>query len=158
MSVMLRNLGGDESGAVLAEFAVIALPLFLTFFGFVQLGQMLTANLVMKHSAVVAARAAAVISNEHKTNPGDNGPNEDVTTAAALALGSWFANDSFSDLQVDVDDTSSTDDPYAPVNVTVSAQYSCRVPLGNRMICDLTTAKRRLMAKASFPHQGALYK
>ena len=155
---MLRDLKRDESGAVLAEFAVIALPLFLTFFGFVQLGQMLTANLVMKHSAIVAARAAAVISNENQTNPGANGSKDDITTAAALALGSWFANDSFSDLRVDVVDTSSAADPYAPVNVTVSSNYSCRVPLGNRMLCDLGTAKRLVTAKASFPHQGALYK
>ncbi len=158
MSVMLRKLRSDESGAVLAEFAVVVMPLFLTFFGFLQLAQMMTAHLVMKHAAIVAARAAAVISNNNGTNPGDNGTNEDVNIAASLALGGWFGAGVIDKVKVVISDTSSESDPYAPVNVTVSGDYHCRVPLGDRMLCDLLSRTRVLSAKASYPHQGANYK
>jgi len=55
-------------GAVLAEFALAATPLLITFFSFVQVGKVFTASFVVRHAAITSARAAAVI---HK-NDGDN--------------------------------------------------------------------------------------
>ena len=82
------SLRGDKRGAVLAEFAMAAFPLLLTFFSFAQVAKLYTANLVIRHAAMVGARAAIVTLNKDATNPGNNGPDTDVDNAVGLAMGS----------------------------------------------------------------------
>lgn len=153
---------------MLVEFAVAMFPLFVVFFGFVQLARIATARLALKHAAIVAARAAAVISNAGGANPGNNGPPSDIQDAAIVALGPWVVEDSFSNVTADTQDQSSAADPYAMVTVTVRATYQCRVPLG-KLLCGAgfgepgTTSApgavgRTMTETVSLPHQGARYK
>ena len=65
----LKGLRKDKRGAVLVEFLVAFMPLMITFSSFVQVAQIATASIVTKHSTIVGARAAAVITNEHKNTP-----------------------------------------------------------------------------------------
>jgi len=144
-------------GAVLAEFSLALMPLLITFFSFVQVGKLFTASLVVRHSAVAAARAAAVIHKQGDNNPGDNGTDDDITRAAELEMGPWYGSSLDLNGSVTIEDKSSTSDPYGNVKVTVPATYTCDVPLGSLIVCG-PSRTRDMTATASFPHQGALYK
>jgi Flp pilus assembly protein TadG len=152
----VKRLHTDKKGAVLVEFLVAVMPLMITFSSFVQVAQVATARIVVKHSAIVAARAAAVISNGHNNTPdqekGDN--QSEIESAVNAALGPWA--DTMDSVQVQVDDKSSGDDPYGMIQVTVTTQYHCSVPFGASIVCKAGGA-RTITQKASFPHQGACY-
>lgn len=154
----LKDLRSDKRGAVLVEFAVAFMPLMITFSCFVQLSQMATAKIVVKHSAVVGARAAAVIANGHKNTPdqkqGDN--KADVEAGVKAAMGPWTKT--MKSVDVAIDDKSSCTDPYGLVSVTVTAEYKCSVPFGGRLLCGAVGATRTMKQTYGFPHQGARYK
>jgi Flp pilus assembly protein TadG len=152
----LRKLHKDRKGAVLVEFLVAVMPLMITFSSFVQVAQVATARLVVKHSAIVAARAAAVITNAHNNTPDQKkGDNKDVIEASVrAALGPWAKT--MDSIQVEIDDQSSGGDPYGMVQVTVTAEYHCSVPFGSTIVCKGGGA-RTIKMKAAFPHQGACY-
>lgn len=159
-----RSLRRDRRGAAMLEFAVAAMPLLGTFFGFSQVGKMYQGNFILKHSANVAARAAAVIANNTGTiNPQPEGgsnssdPQSEIQQAAIVAMGRWAQKDGFRDIRVDVNDQSSESDPYGMICVTVHASYRCAVPLGGRMVCGLD-GKLEKSATACHAHQGAKYK
>lgn len=163
-----RSLRKDTRGAVMAEFAIALMPMLMAFFGFVQVSRAFQANLVLRHSAIVAARAAAVISNKNDNLPkekdsdgNDNGNKDDgqeeVELAAALALRPWLEDGAFDNVTVNIDDKSTRDDPYGMVNVTVTATYNCGVPLGKLLVCG-TDATLTKSITAGFPHQGAKYR
>jgi Flp pilus assembly protein TadG len=151
------NARVGTKGAVLAEFALAATPLFITFFSLIQLGKVYTASFVVRHSAISAARAAAVIHKKGENNPGQNGTDEDITRAAQLAMGPWYGSTLDLNGNVKIIDKSSTSDPYGNVEVTVPAVYTCDVPLGSLLVCGAGRTKV-MEAKATFPHQGAVYK
>lgn len=151
---MLRRLRGDKKGAVLAEFVIAIVPVMMTFFSFVQLSRIATARLVVKHSAIVGARAASVLSNQHDNNPGASGDGQaDVKSAVQAALGPWSRAMT---VNVTVNDQSSTADPYGWVEVKVSATYRCNIPMGH-IACGLSATKT-LEETYKMPHQGATYK
>jgi Flp pilus assembly protein TadG len=143
-------------GAVTLETLIAVIPFLTFFFTCVQLAQLFTADLVVKHATMCATRAAVVVLNEDETNPGDNGPDSDVVNAAALALGPWLTDGHLQDVSVTWKDASSRSDPSGKVSVTVTGAFQCRVPLGNVLVCGGTS--RRLTFTATLPHQGAKYK
>jgi uncharacterized membrane protein YfbV (UPF0208 family) len=152
-----KDLKKDKRGAVLVEFAVAFMPLMITFSSFVQLQQMATARIVVKHSAIVGARAAAVISNKNKNTPdaGDSDGEDEVKKGVEAALGPWK---NVVDLKlVRVDDTSTCEDPYGMVSVTVTADYKCSVPFSNLFMCGRSKIHPFKPMIARFPHQGARY-
>src|SRR6187200_1400797 len=102
----LTDLRRDDRGAVLVEFIVAFLPLMTVFAFFMQLEQMATASLVLKHAAVVGARAAAVIANENRNTPdaADSNNRDVVERAVREALGPWGTT--MTNLQVQVRDSS----------------------------------------------------
>lgn len=153
----LKELKTDQRGAVLVEFAVAFMPLMITFSAFVQLQQMATARLVVKHSAVVGARAAAVISNKAKNTPDQkDGDNQDEIKAGVMAgLGPW--KNTMKNVTVTVDDTSTCEDPYGMVSVTVAADYKCSVPFSNIFMCGAGKTHSFKPMIARFPHQGARF-
>jgi hypothetical protein len=153
----VKELRSDQRGAVLVEFAVAFMPLMITFLSFVQLQQMATARLVMKHSAVVGARAAAVISNKAGNTPDQppGGNEAEIQAGVRAALGPWKT--SMSNVQVTVDDTSSCADPFGMVSVTVAADYKCTVPLSSLFMCGLGGTHAFKAMTARFPHQGARF-
>lgn len=154
-----KSLHKDQRGAVLAEFVIVLLPMLTTFFVFAQLAAMASARLMLKHSAVVAVRAATVYSNTGDNVPEASGNTGggDVTSAAQAALGTW--NRSFTGVGTTVNDTSTRgddDNQYDMVTVTVRATYRCQVPLG-KIICG-AGGTRAMQDTKSMPHQGARYR
>jgi Flp pilus assembly protein TadG len=152
-----KGLKSDTRGAVLVEFLVAFMPLMITFSSFVQLAQIATARLVVKHSTVVGARAAAVISNKASNTPdqkpGDN--QDEIDSAVKLAMGPWAQT--MKSVTVSIDDKSSCSDQYGDVKVTVDADYRCSVPFGNRLVCGAGGGGHRIKQAFTFPHQGARY-
>lgn len=154
---LFHRLRRDSRGAVLVEFCVAIVPVLTTFFSFVQLSRIAAARLVVKHSAIVGARAAAVISNANENTPGqDTGQNSDqITNGVKAALGPWWTKPGgITEVEVTVNDRSSRNDPYDWVEVKVSATYACNVPMGFITCGGKTT---RLEEVYRMPHQGARY-
>ncbi len=140
----------SNRGAVLAEFAVALMPLLLCYFVFTQIAQLYIGNLLFKHAANVAARAAVVI-NQPELNPGDNGTAADVTDAAKAALAPYAQM--FSNVH-----TSSTEagEQYGLVTTTTTADFNCGVPLGRTIVCP--NGKISMTQDVALPLQGARYK
>jgi Flp pilus assembly protein TadG len=151
-----REALGDR-GAVLVEFVIALVPLLMLFFNFVQLSRLATARLVVKHSAIVGARAAAVIANGKNNTPDqERGPNDaEISAGVKTALGPWWSKSgAITSVTVNVTDNSSRSDPYGWVEVKVSATYACRVPMG-WLAC--MGKQKVLTEKFKMPHQGATY-
>ena len=131
----LKGLHKNKRGAVLVEFAIAFMPLMITFSSFVQLQQMATARIVVKHAAIVGGRAAAVISNKNRNTPDaeDKDQDDDVKKGVMAALGPWKRT--MSNVDVKIEDTSTCEDPYGTVAVTVTADYKCSVPFANLFMC-----------------------
>lgn len=152
----------DQRGAVLAEFVIAVVPLLMTFFGFMQVSKMFTASLGVRHAAIVAARAAAVYSNRANNNPGADGDGaSQAKQAAGAALAPWISDGSISNVNVEVDDKSSREDPYGPIQVQVTVNYKCRTPMMGRIVCGggskQISTRTMLGFSAQMPHQGAKY-
>ncbi len=145
----------DRRGAALVEFVIAVVPMLTTFFGFVQVAKIYTANLVVKHAAITAARAAVVMIKKDN-NPGEKGSKTDVKQAAGLALSPWITSGSISNVNVTVSDQSNMSDVYGPVRVQVQATYKCGVPMMGRVLC--AGSRKILTAEATMPNQGARYK
>lgn len=152
-----NSFHGDRRGAVLVEFIIACMPLLITFFAFVQLAQITTARIVVKHATLVGARAAAVISNVNGTTPDQNpwGTDYEVGSAVKRAMGPW--RDTMQNIDVSIDDKSSCDDVYGPVTVTVVAEYQCSVPFGGFIVCGVDGGIHTITQKFTFPHQGGRY-
>lgn len=148
-----RGLMRDKRGAVLVEFVIAITPVLMTFLSFVQLSKIATARLVLKHSAIVGARGAAVITNGNKNTPDQKaGSNQaDVEQGVRAALGPW--SKSLTVTNVQITDSSSRGDPYNWVQVEVTATYNCRVPMGKLICASLPPMKESFR----MPHQGAIY-
>lgn len=156
-----KSLRTDTRGAVLAEFVVAIFPLLTVFFVFVQISALSIAKLLVKHSAVVGARAAAVFSNQHNNCPECSGGDGQgaVNLAVRSALVNWQSK--FTSVTATVEDNSSREigdnqgyGPYGLVTVRVRAVYKCEIPVG-KIICSGGTVTIR--ETKTMPHQGARY-
>lgn len=154
----LKGLHRNRKGAVLVEFLIAFMPLMMMFSSFLQVAQVATASLIGRHATVVAARAAAVITDAHKNTPdaqpGDN--KDDIVAAYTGALGPWKVT--MSPVNITIDDASSKDDNFGMVTVTATTDYTCSVPFGNRLVCTTLGGTHEIKNVVKFPHQGACYK
>jgi hypothetical protein len=153
----MGKIGQDNRGAVLAEFVIAIVPVLTMFFTFIQLSRLATARLVVKHSAIVGARAAAVIANSTKNTPDQKpGPNDmEISNGVKAAMGPWWSKPgAISEVVVTVHDASTRQDPYDWVEVKVSATYLCNIPMGF-IACGGPT--RQIVETFKMPHQGARY-
>jgi Flp pilus assembly protein TadG len=152
-----KGLHGDKRGAVLVEFAIAFMPLMITFSSFVQIQQMATARIVVKHATIIGGRAAAVISNKNRNTPDmDDADMEDEVKKGVMAgLGPWKGT--MSNVDVKIEDTSNCEDPYGMVSVTVTADYKCAVPFANLFMCGAGKTHSFKPMTSRFPHQGARY-
>jgi Flp pilus assembly protein TadG len=143
----------DARGAVLAEFMIAITPVLMMLFVFTQVSKLYTTHLLLQHAADCAVRATIVIHDPTIT-PGATGDDQEVTTAANVALGPWS---SAFEGPVDavISTSASPDDPYGMDRVTVTGTAVCRVPLG-RLICP--GSRKTMRVTAELPHQGANYK
>src|SRR5947208_5397411 len=103
-----KKLGKDRRGAVLAEFVIAIVPILTMFFTFTQLAHLATARLVLKHGAIVGARAASVITNGNDNTPDQNkGDNKGtITEGVRAAMVPWSTNGTFTGVSVDINDRS----------------------------------------------------
>lgn len=145
-----------ERGAVLAEFVITVVPLLMMFFGWMQLAWLYTANLLVKHSANACVRAAVVIDPKDGLNPGENGDANQIQKAAEMAAQVQNAGPIFDDVRCTFENSASNEDPYGKVTATVTAQYTCGVPMGRFIVCG-RESKKTLTGVASLPFQGARY-
>jgi TadE-like protein len=139
-------------GAVLVEFVVASVPLLLTFFSLVQLGKVMTAQMVFHHAANVAARAAAVIV-EPSRNPNATGKTEEVRMAALLALGDYVKSIRGVKTVISVGES-----PQNVVRVELSGKYVCDVPLGRVVVCGADQIHDFKPVTSTLPLFGARYK
>jgi Flp pilus assembly protein TadG len=156
-------LHADRRGAVLVEFMVALLPLLTTFFVSLQVMQLATARLMVKHANILGARAAAVFANTAGVTPDQPvGVNQDKIEMAVMGSLGPYAN--AITVKVTVDDKATCSDPYGPVTVKVEGTVRCFVPLG-QIICKSRApfggAQRAAVVfkdSVTMPHQGARYK
>jgi Flp pilus assembly protein TadG len=162
----------NERGVVYVETLIGFLPVFLFFFGTLQLIDLSMAHLVVEHAASAAARAAVVVlpddglfygdyANDH-VNQFNGGRQQDVELAADIVL---QANPRLQDSQTNVAickderpndgkdnkcEKNPTFEGREPLTVLVSAPYRCFVPL----FCP---GGFTLKATAQLTYQGAPY-
>jgi Flp pilus assembly protein TadG len=169
---MRKRLRVASRGAVVVEFAIVSVPLCLAFFSIAQVSMIYAAKIVMRHAAIAAVRAHAVINCP---NPGNNGaPTADPTNAGIIALGPWYSNggNSISSVNFQFNSSANTTAPsgyFQLDTVTVTGTYVCTVPLGSWAACQggwqwwtpnpggtFTVPLGPYVAQ--FPHQGARYR
>lgn len=143
---------GDE-GAVMVEFLAAFMPIFAFFLGLVQLIFIQTASLIVNHAAHVAVRAAVVVIPDNAGTPGSaqGAKKAEIERAARIPLATLGLDGGDVDVQLDRAAYKTTQ----TVTVTVSVDYTCRVPLGGLMACG--GSKTTLTGQASMPNQGADY-
>jgi Flp pilus assembly protein TadG len=157
----------SQSGSAYVEFIIAIVPMLVLFWGIMQLNGLLLADLVARHAAVHAVRAAIVCDSQvgHPQSAEElSAPGGCSYEAAKLALS---AVQSFGapDFTVRIEGASRHGN--APVTATVVASYRCQVPLAASLLCsglirdeDGIAAPRgflNLTRKATLPNQGAGY-
>lgn len=161
----LKRLGRDARGAVYVEFLIVFLPLFVLFMSLVQFAFCEVAALVTKHAAVFACRAAVVVLPDDPSyyegvpvNKASGKRKEAVEAAAKARLA---AVSSFPDVEIKFPSSPGGEDDKTQfamddvVRVRVELNYGCRIPIGARFVCDMLTQKKKLVAEAALPLQGA---
>lgn len=158
---------GSTRGAIYVEFLVAFFPVFTTFLGLVQIADLYQANLIVQHSAVAAARAAVVVLPDDgsyydnvEVGHFSGKRKEDIVKAASLTM---FASRSLTELRVTLPSSPGSDDSRSEVQrddlirVQVRANFECRVPFVNRLVCDAQSGLKTISAEAAFPNQGASF-
>lgn len=162
-----KELVRDTRGAVYVEFLIVFLPLFVLFMSLVQFAFVEVANLVTKHAAVTAARAAIVVLPDDPAyyekvpvNQPKGGRKEAIEAAAKARLMAVAVGPS---VEVKFPVAPGSDDEKTQfaqddvVRVRVEFDYKCGIPIGARFVCNLLTQHKKLKAEAALPMQGAGY-
>ena len=164
LRIAARSAGGDSparagrKGAVYVEFLIAIVPMLTLFWGLLQMNGLLLADLVVRHAAMMAVRAAVVCDSDKDTS-GESGAHDCAQQAAEATCKSVR---SIRGLSVHVTGASVTGN--APVTVTVSANYYCQVPLVAGFACGMFSgagtgnAMATIARSATLPNQGHYYK
>ncbi len=148
------------NGSVFVETLIAVLVPVIFFFSTWQLIDLFTAQLILKHAAVSAARAAIVVGADDPrfydgqavNDLSKGGPrHRDVERAAALVLAA--APNLQTGLRVDIEGNA---DGNSPITATVTSDYACHG--GWLSLACGGGNYRRLTAQATLPYQGAKYK
>jgi Flp pilus assembly protein TadG len=159
----------DSRGSAYVEFIIALVPMFTVFWGFAQLNGMLLADLVVRHAAVNAVRAAIVCDSDAHPQDGaelakPGGCSYEAAKKTLSAIKSFSpggSGDPQMTVSVDGAKTTGNDD----VTVTVTAFYHCLVPFVGGVVCGLSRdelgsgqlAVAPITRKATLPNQGANY-
>ncbi len=159
--------GLTTRGAVYVEFLIAFMPLFSFFLCLVQLAMLETANLIVKHAAVVATRAAVVILPDEPgkydgvaQNRAEGLRRDKIVQAATIplsALEDFPLPEVRFPTELGGDDDRVTFGRDDLVRVQVTSLYRCRVPLARTLVCGAFFGVKRLRGEASLPNQGASY-
>lgn len=162
-----QSLRRDARGAVYVEFLIVFMPLFVMFMSLVQFAFVQVANVVTKHAAVQAARAAIVVLPDDPAFYGNTPVNKvagDRKTVIDLAArGRLRAVAASPDFSITFPSSPGGGDNKTSfkqddlVRVQLKVNYACKIPIGNRFVCDLFSQKKTLKAEAALPLQGAGY-
>ncbi|HMI83522.1 MAG TPA: hypothetical protein VK550_05475 [Polyangiaceae bacterium] len=157
----------SESGSAYVEFLIAIVPMLILFWGIMQLNGLLLADLVARHAAVHAVRAAIVCDSQvgHPQSADElAAPGGCAYEAAKLAL-SAVRSFGAPDFSVRIEGASRSGN--APVTATVIASYRCQVPLAASLLCSglihdegggrAASGVMTLTRKATLPNQGAGY-
>lgn len=147
-----------QRGAVYVEFLIVYIPVLLTFFSVWQLGELASANLVVKRATTAAARAATVVLPDDPDFYGGTPVDtyggaraDDIQLAAGLVL---MAAPQITDMSLDVNTY-----PYAGrerlVSVRLSAEYHC-LGAAIAVVCGLD-GKVDLTSETIQAYHGAYY-
>src|SRR5215471_15844905 len=148
----------DSSGVIYVEFIIVIMPMLVLFWGMMQLNGLMLADLVVRHAAVNAVRAAIVCDSDEHTH-GQAGAEECAQQAAEATTKSVK---SIKAVVVTVEGASESGN--GPVTATVTADYSCQVPLVGGVACAIfrgaptTSAIAVIRRQATLPNQGHYYK
>ena len=158
----------SESGSAYVEFLIAIVPMMILFWGIMQLNGLLLADLVARHAAVHAVRAAIVCDSQvGRPESAEKlaAPGGCAYEAAKLAL-SAVRSFGAPDFTVRIEGASPHGN--APVTATVTASYRCQVPLVSSLLCSGLVRDEgghppargvlKLTRKATLPNQGAGYK
>ena len=167
MKALAKEILGETRGAVYVEFLIAFLPLFSFFLCLVQLAMLQTANLVVKHAAVVATRAAVVILPDDPSrysgatmNRAEGSRRDKIVQAATIPL-SVLEDFPFPEVRFPTEENGGDDRTAFGrddlVRVQVTQLYRCRVPLARTIVCGPLLGVKRLRGEASLPMQGASY-
>jgi hypothetical protein len=149
----------DARGAVYVEFLIAFLPILAFFMALIQLTWVNTANIVVKHAAVIATRAATIVipddQNNYDTDPGD-ASGERMNAIVSAARGPLYALDDAPSPNVSLP-LGTHYSAHGMVKVRVDYDFPCRVPIGGPIVCALSKTKR-LSGQSAMPLQWANYK
>jgi len=161
------GIARDRRGAVYVEFLIVFLPLFVFFMSLVQLAFVVTANLVTKHAAVTAARAAIVVLPDDPSYYGDVKVNtasgERLNAIRTAARARLMAVSTSPEVEITFPsspgggDSKTTFQQDDVVRVQLKFDYPCKIPIGSRFVCNFLTLHKILKAEAALPLQGAGY-
>ena len=147
------------AGAVYVEFLIAFLPVFFFFLSLVQLAFVQTANLIVKHAATKAVRAAVVVLPDDPQYYGgvpvgsfSGQRKSDIERAAQIPLATMGLLEAAA-AKITVNGPYSRN---APLTATVDYDYHCKVPWGRFAVCGLTNFKR-IQGQATLTTQGADY-
>jgi Flp pilus assembly protein TadG len=164
MELVMRRLR-DCSGAAYVEFLIAIVPMLVFFWSILQVNGLLLADLVVRHAAVNAVRAAVVCDSDA---PGSGPETEEAAQSNANACANLAAQwtigavKSIQDVTVAV--KNARREGNAPVTATATAHYSCQVPLVGALACRLAGSAATgpsvvtIQRQATLPNQGAYYK
>ena len=149
----------SRAGGVYVEFLIAFLPVFFFFLGLVQLAFVQVANLVVKHAATKAVRAAVVVLPDDPQYYGGvpvgsfSGQRQsDIERAAQIPLAALGLLEA-AGAKVTVDTAYSRN---AMLTAKVEYLYHCKVPWGRFVVCGLSNFKK-ISGQATMTAQGALY-
>jgi hypothetical protein len=154
------NIVRHTQGSVYVETLIAVLVPITFFFSTWQQIDLFTAQLILKHAAVAAARAAIVVGPDDPRFYEDQAVNDlskggpryrDVERAAALVLAA--APNLQTGLGVDIEGSTSGT---SPITAKVTTDYACHGGWLN-LVCG-GGKYRRLSAQATLPYQGAKFK
>jgi hypothetical protein len=136
-------------GAVMVEFLIAFMPLFIAFECMLQLAGLQVARLVTHHAAVCAARAAAVVLSDDPRRYGgipvgsfSGRRRADIERAAEMVL---TASGNMAGTRVSSE----------PGRIRVATHYQCALPLARSVVCG--GAQVTLVGEAVVPDQRARY-
>lgn len=146
-------------GAVYVEFLVVFWPIFTAFWILTQATGLYAGKLIVMHSAVTGARAAAVVIPDDPANYGGEKPPNQLTGKRKAAIERAVtiptaANGSLGTPEV-LFPNGTNYPPGSIVTVHVKVPYYCSLPIAKWFVCIGGT--RILEAQASMPVHAATY-
>ena len=155
------------AGAVYVEFLIAFLPLFVLFMSLVQLAFVEVANVVTKHAAVAAVRAAAVVLPDDPSfyggEPVNNASGARRTAIESAAKARLMAVSTDPQITLTFPTSPGGDDDKIQfqrddlVRVHLEFSYPCKIPIGSYFVCRSLELHKTLKAEAAMPLQGAGY-